>query len=246
MRHRKAVRYFVLIAIFGLALDCAGQPIGMVNRELSFTYAGPRPRASDSDVRDATLAASAIYQVKNCTNDVPCGINLTNARAVAHFPHPGRITGLNEILAIQRATRARVILADRISQSACPDRLEPVAGPGRILGCADLTIGSWLVVVRDPSRMGITLAHEFGHASGLPHRTASCALMNPVYAPGNKALDGWECRQLKDPLTNPPRTAPNLAKGKANAKAKANGGKSLKLQKSLRDWLVNTNMRDSQ
>jgi hypothetical protein len=62
-----------------------------------------------------------------------------------------------------------------------------------IIGCAP-TPGSSLVVVRfTANQEGILWAHEYGHTRGLPHNTATTAIMNPTIATTRTMVTPSEC-----------------------------------------------------
>lgn len=219
---------------------CLAQPFASIGRELKFTYAGPAAGLTDADLRPVLADATKIFKDKECKNDIGCDYTLTLKSPTKNYVYLTRVSSELEIIAIQNATGANVIIADRIAPSLCSNSTDPAFGPGRItLGCAPLGRGTWIAIVRDLPIMSVVLAHELGHAAGLPHRTALCALMHPFYDPRHRGLDSWECAQLHNPNTNPSRPSRRDRKKPVHSAA-------LKRQENLRGVLVSGNMRRSQ
>jgi len=193
------------------------QPIAVAAKTLKFVYAGPKiPKTLHGELLVAAQDAGDIFEKKDCPEDVPCAFQLTMQEPILLYSQDStRITFKQDVAAIEEATGGDVVVTERIDPNACPDES---LGVGRILGCAD-GYGRWVMITRDTRAiMGVTLAHELGHARGLPHRCILRALMNPVYAPENRALDRWECDQLHNPLTNPLRKESSCEQNKTRRK----------------------------
>lgn len=194
---------FVLISLVTFVVLPAQDP-SVITRTLQASYLSAEVASSTSEFETAISAASVILSGRavNCQGAQNCGVRLGLSGTLRFHKHSGIITTPNEIRLIRGATGTTLMFVNRIQKEACPDHAN---GVGRILGCANITYGGWILVVRDRTRMGGVLAHEFGHSQGLPHRNGPCALMYEFYAPEHQGLDSWECKQLRDPYNNRPR-----------------------------------------
>jgi hypothetical protein len=134
---------------------------------------------------------SAIVYVKDSSTDVACATDFgqypclyLRDGAVGTYAGPSAINSQADFNAVIAAPGYIKVVG---SIGWCGQFL-----PG-IIGCAPVP-GSSLTVVRFTSSMeGSLWAHEFGHTTGLDHRSGPRNLMDPTMDPGQNEIDAFEC-----------------------------------------------------
>src|SRR5262249_20753692 len=143
------------------------------------TRVGPSLDITDAYAARILSETQEIFtQIDPCGADVACPIILT-LRTLTFTRRIGTSVTAAELIKLRRDTGSFVLIVDRLDDRSCPPTPGGFAeGPGRILGCVGVARDYIAVVRWAPVRFGTVLAHEFGHARGLPHRSQRCAVMN--------------------------------------------------------------------
>jgi len=157
---------------------------------------------SNSQADTILTDASQVLQVDDDgtpgTDDLSCSVTLARDGDVTPF------SNVTAPAAINSQTDLDTVHAES-SFVKVVDSITFCGAPGSYAGCAHRP-GRSMIVVRMSNYLGIVWAHEFGHTTGLPHRTGQYPLMTDRPLAGDqRRVNQAECNSF---IAGPPAIAP--------------------------------------